>query len=88
MKISRVRAVPLSAPVPKERQWRTDFGTKVKSDTTIVVVETDEGITGYGCAQGSPPVMVATVEGVPSTISTCSWLAPSGICSRAPSGMM
>ena len=26
------------------------------------------------------------MEGVPSTISTCSWVAPSGTCSSAPSG--
>ena len=28
---------------------------------------------------------MATVEGVPSTISTCSWVAPTGTCSSAPS---
>jgi hypothetical protein len=35
MKITRVRAIPMSAPVPLERQHRTDLGTKVKSDAAI-----------------------------------------------------
>ena len=30
---------------------------------------------------------VATVDGVPIRIRTCSWLAPMGICSSAPSGI-
>jgi len=48
MKITAVRAVPMSDPVPPERQHRTDLGTKVKSDATILLVETDERLTGMG----------------------------------------
>ncbi|MFM9972453.1 MAG: mandelate racemase/muconate lactonizing enzyme family protein [Burkholderiales bacterium] len=62
MKITRVRAIPMSDPVPKERQHRTDLGTKVKSDATLILVETDKGITGMGAALGTPPVVAAIVE--------------------------
>lgn len=62
MKITRVRAVPMSDPVPRERQHRTDLGTKVKSDATLILVETDNGFTGIGAALGTPPVVAAIVE--------------------------
>ena len=62
MKITDVRAVMLSAPVPPERRWTDDFGERVKADTTIAIVDTDEGITGYGCAQGSPPIAKTIIE--------------------------
>jgi D-galactarolactone cycloisomerase len=62
MKIVRVRAIPMSDPVPAERQHRTDLGTKVKSDATLILVETDKGLTGMGAALGAPPVVAAIVE--------------------------
>jgi L-alanine-DL-glutamate epimerase-like enolase superfamily enzyme len=62
MKITRVRAVPMSDPVPLEKQHRTDSGTKVKSDATLILVETDNGLTGMGAALGTPPVVAAIVE--------------------------
>ncbi len=62
MKIVRVRAIPMSDPVPLKRQHRTDLGTKVKSDATLILVETDSGLTGIGAALGSPPVVSAIVE--------------------------
>lgn len=62
MKITNVRTMLLSAPIPPERRWRSDFGSSVKSDAAIVVVETDEGITGYGEAKGTPLVIKAIVE--------------------------
>ena len=62
MKIVRVRAVPMSDPVPLQKQHRTDLGTKVKSDATLILVETDAGLTGIGAALGSPPVIAAIVE--------------------------
>ena len=62
MKITRVRAVPMSSPVPEERRHRTDFGTKVKSDAVLVFVDTDDGLTGVGASTGSPPVVEAIVE--------------------------
>src|SRR6187397_1057780 len=62
MKIVRVRAIPMSDPVPLEKQHRTDSGTKVKSDATLILVETDSGLTGMGAALGTPPVVSAIVE--------------------------
>lgn len=62
MKIVRVRAIPMSDPVPPERRHRTDSGTKMKSDATLILVETDSGLTGMGAALGSPPVVAAIVE--------------------------
>ncbi len=62
MKIVRVRAIPMSDPVPRERQHRTDLGTKVKSDATLILVETDRGLTGMGAALGTPPIVSAIVE--------------------------
>lgn len=62
MEITDVRVVPLSDPVPEEKRHRTDLGTKVKSDATLVFVETEEE-TGIGASLGSPPVVQAIVEG-------------------------
>ena len=62
MKITSVTAIPMSAPVPPERRHRTDLGTKVKSDATLIRVETDKGLVGIGAALGSPPVVKAIVE--------------------------
>ena len=50
MKITAVKALVLSAAIPEEQRWRSDLGVRRKTDTTVVVVETDEGITGYGSA--------------------------------------
>jgi L-alanine-DL-glutamate epimerase-like enolase superfamily enzyme len=62
VKIVRVRAIPMSDPVPPHQQHRTDLGTKVKSDATLILVETDSGLTGIGAALGTPPVIAAIVE--------------------------
>lgn len=62
MKITAVRAIPMSDPVPPEKQHRNDMGTKVKSDSTVIVVETDEGLSGMGAALGNPEVVKAIVE--------------------------
>src|SRR5262244_3975093 len=40
----------MSASVPKEKRHRTDPGTKVKSDATLIRVEADNGLTGIGAA--------------------------------------
>ena len=62
MKIARVSAIPMSAPVPLEKRHRTDLGTKVKSDATLIRVETDSGLIGIGAALGTPPIVAAIVE--------------------------
>jgi L-alanine-DL-glutamate epimerase-like enolase superfamily enzyme len=63
MEITAVRAIPLSDPVPEEKRHRTDLGTKVKTDATLVFVETDEGHTGVGTALGHPRTIESIVEG-------------------------
>src|SRR6201998_3101299 len=57
MKIIKVSAIPMPAPVPEEKRHRTDLGTKVKSDATLIRVETDNGLTGIGAALGTPPII-------------------------------
>ena len=62
MKITAVRVIAMSDPVPPEKRHRTDLGTKVKSDSAIIEVITDEGVTGIGAALGNPLVVKAIVE--------------------------
>src|SRR3954451_11289546 len=62
MKITSVKAIPMSAPVPEKNRHRTDLGTKVKSDATLIRVETDSGLIGIGAALGSPPIVEAIVR--------------------------
>jgi L-alanine-DL-glutamate epimerase-like enolase superfamily enzyme len=62
MKIVKVSAIPMSAPVPEEKRHRTDLGTKVKSDATLIRVATDSGLTGIGAALGTPPIVAAIIE--------------------------
>jgi L-alanine-DL-glutamate epimerase-like enolase superfamily enzyme len=68
MKITDVRAMLLTAPIPKEKQYTSDLGTVVSQSTAIVVVETDEGITGYGEAKGTPVAMKDLVEHHPKPL--------------------
>ena len=62
MRITDVKAIPLSYSVPEENRHRTDYGWVVKSDNVIVIVETDEGITGIGASLGQPEAIRAIVE--------------------------
>ena len=62
MKITDVRAIPMSDPIPAGRQHRTDLGTKVKSDAVLILVDTDEGLTGMGASLGSPETVSAIVK--------------------------
>ena len=62
MRISDVRVLLLSAAIPAERRWTSDFGTNSRQDAAIVVVRTDEGLVGYGEAKGTPVVMKVLVE--------------------------
>ncbi len=62
MKITDVRAIPMSDPIPAERRHRTDLGTKVKSDAVLILVDTDEGLTGMGASLGSPETVSAIVK--------------------------
>src|ERR1700730_5173357 len=62
MKIVKVSAIPMSAPVPEEKRHRTDLGTKIKSDARLIPVATDSGLTGIGAALGTPPIVAAIIE--------------------------
>jgi len=62
VKITDVRTILLTAPIPPERRWRSDLGTNTKFNLAIVVVETDEGIIGYGEAKGEALAMKTIVE--------------------------
>ncbi|WP_254546860.1 mandelate racemase/muconate lactonizing enzyme family protein [Halomarina pelagica] len=62
MHVTDVRAVPLSDPVPEEKRHRTDLGTKVKTDATLVFVESDDGTVGVGASLGNPPTIASIVE--------------------------
>lgn len=62
MKIRDVRVMLLSAPIPEDKQYTSDFGTVQTRSAAIVVVESDEGLVGYGEAKGAPLVMKGIVE--------------------------
>lgn len=62
MKITDIKCVPVSYKVPKEKRHRTDTGWVVKFDNNYVIVETDEGITGYGATLGSALTAKTIVE--------------------------
>ena len=62
MEITEVNAVPLSNRIPEDKRHRTDLGTKVKTDATLVFVETDGGPTGVGASLVNPPVVEAIIE--------------------------
>ncbi|MCL4507083.1 MAG: mandelate racemase/muconate lactonizing enzyme family protein [Chloroflexi bacterium] len=59
MKITNISTLCLSRPHELERQWVTAKVRVIKADCAIVVVETDEGITGVGeaCAYGQPLII-------------------------------
>jgi D-galactarolactone cycloisomerase len=48
MRITELRAVPISFPVPPEKSVRLGIGRSVKRDAVLVRVETDEGLIGWG----------------------------------------
>lgn len=63
MKITAVSTMLLAAPIPSGRRWRNEAGTTLRHEAAIIVVETDEAITGYGEAKGAPLAIRAIVEG-------------------------
>ncbi|MBT7098635.1 mandelate racemase/muconate lactonizing enzyme family protein, partial [Candidatus Poribacteria bacterium] len=68
MKITKLETVCLSRMHEPERQWVTARYRTVKADCAVVVVHTDEGLTGIGeaSAYGGPLLIRDMVE----------WLAP------------
>lgn len=62
MEIAEVEAIPLSNRIPEEKRHRTDLGTKVKTDATLVLLRTDEDVVGIGASLVNPPVVEAIIE--------------------------
>ena len=48
MKITAVTATWLHVPIPEDRQHVSDFGRVTSFDATLVRIDTDAGITGWG----------------------------------------
>lgn len=61
MRITSVSTLLLSAPIPEANRSPSDLGTMVKNDTALVQVQTDEGITGLGVAQGRRPEVLRVI---------------------------
>ncbi len=53
MKIRDVRATWLRHPIPESSQSVSDFGRLTTFDITLVEVETDDGLVGYGESKGA-----------------------------------
>jgi L-alanine-DL-glutamate epimerase-like enolase superfamily enzyme len=68
MKITGLETIPLSRPHELERQWVTARYRTIKADCAIVLIHTDEGLTGIGeaSAYGWPLLIRGWVD----------WLAP------------
>ena len=68
MKITDIRVLSLSRRHEAEREWASATFRVRKADCAIVIVETDEGISGIGeaSAYGVPPVIKAKVEAMKS----------------------
>ena len=48
MRITSIKAVPISYRVPEGQNVRLGIGRAVKRDAVLVKVTTDEGLTGWG----------------------------------------
>ena len=68
MRIARVGARWLHAPIPSERQHVSDFGRVASFDMALIEIESDDGRIGWGEAKaavgsaGACAAIVATVE--------------------------
>ena len=68
MKIASITATWLRVPIPAEKASVSDFGRNDSFNTTLVRVETDEGITGFGEAKatvgslGGQKALVTAIE--------------------------
>jgi L-alanine-DL-glutamate epimerase-like enolase superfamily enzyme len=68
MKITSIRATWLRVPIPAAKASVSDFGRNDSFNTTLVRVDTDEGLTGWGEAKatvgslGGQKALVAAIE--------------------------
>ena len=51
MKITKLETLCLSRPHEPQRQWITARYRTIKADCAIVVIHTDEGVTGIGAGK-------------------------------------
>jgi L-alanine-DL-glutamate epimerase-like enolase superfamily enzyme len=58
----------LSAPIPPGRRWTSVFGSNSKQDVAIVIVDTDDGLTGYGEATRTPVLMKVLAAATPNCV--------------------
>src|SRR6516225_8983264 len=72
MKITDVQTIRLRAPIPAEGQVFSRSGVRSTRSTTLVRVETDEGITGNGSASGNGELIEIIIAKVikPLLVST------------------
>ena len=66
MKIRSVRAIALHVPIPEHQQHTTDFGRIDAFDSTLVRIETEDGLVGFGEAKAA----VGSV-GASAALCTC-----------------
>ena len=59
MKIRSVDAYWVHIPIPPEKQHTSDFGRTISFDATLVRIDTECGITGWGEAKAQVGSMVA-----------------------------
>lgn len=64
MKITKIDTICLSRMHEPERQWITARYRTVKADCAVVVIQTDDGLTGIGeaCAYGVPHIIAEWVD--------------------------
>jgi D-galactarolactone cycloisomerase len=62
MKITDVRAIRLRASIPEERQVFSRSGVRNTRSTTLIQVDTDEGITGFGSCSGNGELIEVIIE--------------------------
>lgn len=48
MKITQIKAFPVSFPVPADKSVTLGIGRSVKRDAVLVQIQTDDGLTGWG----------------------------------------
>lgn len=64
MKITDVKTVRLRAPIPAEGQVFSRSGVRNSRSTTLVQIETDEAITGWGSCSGNGELIEVIVASV------------------------
>src|SRR6185436_7251291 len=64
MKITDIKTIRLRASIPIQDQVFSRSGVRTMRSTTLVQIDTDEGITGFGSASGNGELIEAIVRKV------------------------